>query len=154
MFARHMLEDFDSSRTNKYGQPIEGSAEMVLMNAHDGMAERIPVMLAGIETLKGAVLASDQQYELAATGMELRYGSSLPPFPTSDLLRVRRPVDEGDSAWTVLNRIQENVMNGGWDTKSVFSGRKSSVRAVEAVAPVMRINEGLWTKAAELAEAV
>ena len=109
-------------------------------------------MLEGIESLKSAILSSDAQYELAQEGMRLRFGDSLPPFPTSDLLKVRRPLDEGDNAWVVLNRIQENVMNGGWETKSVFSGRKSMARGVEAIAPVMRINEGLWTRAAELAE--
>ena len=63
---------------------------------------------------------------------------------------VRRMVDDGLSAWSVLNRIQENVMQGGWHTKSMFTGRKSSVRAVEAIGPVAKINAGLWTKTEEL----
>lgn len=118
------------------------------------ITEKFPLMLENISNMQKAVLSPEQSYTLAQEALRLRYGTMLPPFKAEDLLAVRRPADEGDTAWKVLNRIQENVMQGGWETRSMFTGRKSAVRSVEAVGPTMKINEGLWTKAAQLIEEV
>ena len=112
--------------------------------------EDFPRMISQIEGFKTAVLTEAQSYELAGHAMTLRYGQGLRPFEAGLLLNVRRPLDEGMDAWHVLNRIQENVMQGGMDTKSLFTGRKSRVRAVEAIGPVAKINVGLWAKCEEL----
>lgn len=104
-----------------------------------------PRMVRQIELFKATTLTPELSYQLAEEAMALRYGTGIKPFKTEDLLKVRRSVDDGMNAWAVLNRIQENVMQGGWETKSVFSGRKSRVRPVEAIGPVNRINTGIWT---------
>jgi hypothetical protein len=109
-----------------------------------------PRMVKQIEAFKAATLTTSQTYLLADIAMGLRYGEGIKPFNALDLLKVRREVDAGFEAWAVLNRIQENVMQGGWETKSVWTGRKSSVRAVEAIVPAQRINQGLWAAAEQL----
>jgi hypothetical protein len=109
-----------------------------------------PRMMRQIDGFKQATLTTEQIYQLADVAMELRYGAGVKPFEAKDLLKVRRSVDDGDGAWEVLNRIQENVMQGGWATKSVWTGRKSNVRAVEAIVPAQRINQGLWAAAEEM----
>lgn len=110
-----------------------------------------PRMQRQIEAFQSVTLSEAQSYELAEVAMKLRYGDApIKPFDAKDLLRVRRSVDDGLGAWAVLNRIQENVMQGGWETKSRWTGRKSSVRAVEAIEPVRRINQGLWAAAEEM----
>ena len=109
-----------------------------------------PRMVKQIELFKESDLTIEQQYALADAAMSLRYGATVRPFNTKDLLNVRRSVDAGTNAWAVLNRIQENVMQGGWDTKSVWTGRKSSVRPVEAIVPMQRINTGLWAACEEM----
>ena len=129
------------------------STGMVIDVASRIIEEDFPRMMGQIEGFQNAVLSEQQTYELAEHAMALRYGLGLLPFKSVDLLKVRRSVDDGFSAWAVLNRVQENVMQGGWDTKSIFTGRKSSVRAVEAIGPVAKINAGLWTKVEELCNA-
>lgn len=109
-----------------------------------------PRMQAQIELFKASSLDEAQVLQLADTAMALRYGAAIKPFPSKDLLKVRRAVDDGSTAWSVLNRIQENVMQGGWDTKSIWTGRKSSVRSVEAIQPAQKINAGLWTAVEEM----
>lgn len=204
-FTRHSLRlrrlDQNYER-NKYGGAMDGTAELILTNAHDGTAaytlsagyyrlvcangmttgkqiashrvihskgratgeiidvasriieEDFPRMVEQISMFQQAVLSRDQSYELAQEAMVLRYGQSpILPFAVDDLLKVRRPVDDGLTAWSVLNRIQENVMQGGWATRSAFSGRKSAVRPVEAIVASQRINTGLWTKCEQLVEA-
>ena len=118
--------------------------------------EDFPRMLEQIDMFKRVELSEVKRDAFARAAMELRYGNAwqtAAPFKPAELLHVRRPADAGDSAWAVLNRIQENVMQGGWETKSTGYGRKSRVRPVEAILPAARINRGLWAVAEELCDA-
>lgn len=129
----------------------KGRATGLIIDAATRVIEDdFPKMLTQIDLFKSSEITREQSYHLAEVAMQLRYGDTLKPFPTDDLLKVRRPVDDGLSAWSVLNRIQENVMQGGWETRSIFSGRRSAVRPVEAIVPTQRINAGLWTACEEL----
>ena len=113
--------------------------------------EDFPRMIEQIATFQQAILAPEQMYSLAKQAVALRYGgNTLPPVTPQELLNVRRAPDAGDAAWAVLNRIQENVMQGGWETRSAFSGRRTMVREIEAIVPRARINAGLWTACEEL----
>lgn len=115
------------------------------------LEEDFPVMMQRIDRFKAVALTRDQQYTLADTALALRFpGAGLKPFTADKLLTSRRSVDAGATAWRVLNRIQENVMQGGFMVNSLFTGRKVSIRPIEAVAAVGRINTGLWAKAEAL----
>jgi hypothetical protein len=197
-FCRHSLRLRRGDSLNKYGGAADGTAEVILTNAHDGTSaytlsagyfrlvcsngltvgksiashriihskgrstgmvidvasriieEDLPRMFNQIEVFKTVDLSYDQRNVLAETAMSLRYGDAIKPFKAVDLLKVRRPVDDGLSAWSVLNCVQENVMQGGWETKSVWTGRKSRVRGVEAIAASNKINQGLWTAVEEM----
>jgi hypothetical protein len=115
------------------------------------VTDKFPAMLENIELFKSRTLEQEAQLEFAKLAQRLRYGDTLPPFPARDLLAAKREADAGDSVWKVLNRIQENIMNGGWETRSTMFQRRSTVRAVERVSAVTKINAGLWDKALELA---
>jgi len=115
--------------------------------------EDFPRMSKQIELFKAVELSEEQTYTLAEEALSLRYGLDVAPFTADKLLVARRDVDRGFNAWAVLNRIQENVVQGGWETKSQGYGRKSRVRPVEAIVPLHKINTGLWTKCEELVTA-
>lgn len=116
------------------------------------VTESFPAMLDNVDRFKSLTLAPEHQYRLAQRGVELRYGSNLPPFEAPALLTCRRPEDEEPTLWNILNRVQENVIYGGWETKSFGYGRKSTVRPIERVSAVAAINGGLWDTAAALAD--
>lgn len=114
--------------------------------------EKFPIMMAQREAMTLKIVDSDVQYRLAETALKLRYGTTMAPFPAQDLLQIRRNEDAEPTLWNVMNRIQENVMDGGWETRSTMFGRRSIVRPVERVTAVANINGGLWDAAmAELA---
>ena len=54
------------------------------------------------------------------------------------ILKPQREEDVGDDLWRVFNRIQENVMNGG------FKGPKRKVRPLTQVRAVNDVNTALW----------
>jgi hypothetical protein len=116
------------------------------------VTESFPRMLDNVDKFKGITLAPEHQYRLATRAMELRYGSTVAPFEAPALLTCRRAEDEQPTLWNVLNRVQENVVYGGWETKSMGYGRKSTVRPIERVSAVAAINGGLWDTAATLAD--
>lgn len=122
----------------------------VLEAAERTVVEKFPIMLDHIDAMQSIEISQEAQIEYAKLAQRLRYGDTLAPFPAEDLLAARRREDEGNSVWRVLNRIQENVMNGGWETRSTMFARRSQVRPVERVTAVAKINGGLWDHALEL----
>ena len=133
------------SKGRAIGEIIDVTAKII--------EEDFPRMLEQITAFKATELTQEQTYELANTAIDLRYGTKAKLFPADHLLKARRPVDDGFNAWAVLNRIQENVMQGGWTTQSLITGRKSTIRSVEAIAQINKINTGLWTACEEMVTA-
>jgi hypothetical protein len=129
------------------------TSEAVLGASERVLTEKVPLMLGQIDRLREYETSPEQQLELANTALGLRYAMTAPPMPAVDLLRVRREIDAANNMWTVLNRIQENIMDGGWEVRSMLMGRRSMVRPVERVSANAAINMGLWDKAIELATA-
>lgn len=117
------------------------------------VTQKFPQLIENVEMFRGTKTDRDIEMRMASTAMRLRYGDTLPPFPAEDLLRLRREEDAHANLWAVLNRIQENIMDGGWETRSLL-GRKSVVKAVERVSAVAKINAGLWDEAHRIAAEV
>lgn len=122
----------------------------VLDVAERTVTEKFPLMLEHVEAMQKTEISEEVAEEYAALALRLRYGDTMAPFESTELLNVRRDADAGITVWKVLNRIQENVMQGGWETKSTMFARKSMVRPVERVSAVTKINTGLWDHAMEL----
>jgi hypothetical protein len=67
---------------------------------------------------------------------------------SAQLLRVRRPEDEGLSVWSVFNRAQENLMRGG--LAGVTPNNRAIVtRGITGVNGDMDVNMGMWHLAVE-----
>lgn len=116
------------------------------------VTDSFPKMIDQIERFKRIQLNPERQYTLANKALDLRYPNvAIRPFPAMALLDVRRPEDEGNDLWRVLNRVQEGIMYGGWSVKSALQGRTSAVRPVERVSAVTAINTGLWDMAEAMA---
>lgn len=118
------------------------------------VTESFPVMLDNIERFQQVQVDATQQYRLAKRGLDLRYGTGLVPVRVEDMLTIRRPEDEAPTLWNVLNRVQESAIYGGWETRSLWSNRRSAVRPVERVSAVAQINAGLWDEALAIANEV
>ena len=89
-----------------------------------------------------------QQVMLADVALKLRYpGGIVPSFEAEQLLSVRRPEDEAPTLWNVFNRVQENVLSGGFQSHSFLYQRRGTVRQVERVDYRVKINRGLWDAA-------
>ena len=115
------------------------------------VTESFPHMLENIDLFKGIVLQPGQAYRLAQTALDLRFANTLAPITAQQLLTVRRVEDEAPTLWNVLNVVQENAVYGGLESTSAGFGRRQTMRPVERVSAVSRINAGIWDAASALA---
>ena len=76
--------------------------------------------------------------DIAQSGME-----------PSRLLTCRRPEDVGDDLWSVMNRVQENLLRGGISRRSA-SGRLTRTRRITSIREDVRLNGRLWDLAREV----
>jgi hypothetical protein len=127
------------------------TSKEVLEAGEKVVVETFPKMLESISRFRETPVNAEQKMRLAEKALTLRFGSYLPKFPATDLLHVRRDEDRKDTLWNMLNVIQENVLNGGWETTSLGYGRRSEVRAIERVTSIASINGGLWDEAEAIA---
>jgi hypothetical protein len=113
------------------------------------MCERFGSLGEKVEQMERRALVRDEQIRFAARAFALRYPepaqSGMEP---AQLLTCRRVEDGGDDLWTVLNRVQENVIRGGLSRRSA-SGRLMKTRGITAIREDVRINSGLWDIATE-----
>lgn len=117
--------------------------------------EAIPLVLGGLEELalriaamKKKILTPEQIGSYAREALAERYGTRIPEIRVEQLLQVRRPEDEGNSAWLVMNRVQEALVRGG---DRYTQGEKIRViRSLRSVKRLPEFNNALW----ELAETV
>ena len=70
-------------------------------NAHD--------MLQDFAKMKNVTLTPEQIDEFAKKVSNMRWGTTDSNHRVAELLRVARMEDEGNSLWSVMNRIQENA---------------------------------------------
>jgi len=99
-----------------------------------------------VEAFRERKLNKIEQSMFAKFAIEARYkGYADMPIEAKDVLVARRDVDKHDDLWTVFNRVQENVIKGGIETRL---GRRS--RGVTSFYMDTLVNRRLWAGAESL----
>lgn len=99
-----------------------------------------------IETMNRIQLSTDQEWAFARAASVLKAGEVMTDADVKHLLEVRREEDAGRSMWQVLNRIQENVVKGGYATTDA-AGRNVVARGINSATRDLDFNLRLWTLA-------
>lgn len=129
--------------------------------------EGMPKLLERIEALRGITTTHEQRDALARRAAQVRWdmakqfaedvpvrGSFATEQTVVDALQAKRFADMQVDAWTVFNRVQENIIRGNAFIKS-FSERNPEgvmrkARPVNSVAENIRVNRELWNIADEV----
>jgi len=115
-----------------------------------GLSERFDVLAAQVERMEGRQLFKDEQIRFAERALALRYSDvAQAGMAASLLLNCRRIEDAGDDLFSILNRVQENLLRGGLSRRSA-NGRLVRTRRITSIRQDVRINSGLWDLAAEV----
>lgn len=103
------------------------------------------------ERWAGITLNHEQCVSLCRTAAELRGanvdGQMMDAQAMLGMNVARRREDMGNDLWNTFNRIQENMMQGGFR----IGGGKRSMRKVGAIASTVDFNRNLWDAAEKLA---
>jgi len=103
-----------------------------------------PQIVDRVARFQSVTLDLDKQHRLAELALGLRYEKDKSPFPFYRLLEKRRYQDDKNDLFTVINVIQENLLQGQPSSGRGFRGS----RVVSSIDQNMKLNAGLW----ELAE--
>jgi hypothetical protein len=122
----------------------------------------LPMVLAALDAARTITLDGQQRYELAKQAVMKRWamyddtivdvegrpikGSYATTKTLSDALGVQRSEDDLSDAFTVWNRIQENVLRGNVMIKSITENNigMRKARPITAVAEHVRVNTELF----------
>jgi hypothetical protein len=101
--------------------------------------------------MKALTLNAGEQSAFARAALALKYETAIAPAPITEdqLLRARRQADVKDDLWTTMNRVQENVIRGGLQGRSV-TNKRVTTRAVEGIDQGIKLNRALWVLAEEM----
>ena len=117
---------FQGSEVGKISHDNKGSKQYpVIMSKINELAQST---MNAFNTFKNKELTSKQIHRLADDALNLRFkGKNL---NVKQLLATHRPEDEGNSLWTVFNRIQENLTKPNMliDLNGRLLGGTSSVK--------------------------
>lgn len=110
---------------------------------------------ACIDQMQSRSLTLQEQHAFAEQAFKLRYLDKPLVDPTS-LLNTRRFEDKGSTLWRVFNRLQENLLKGGFlltvgepngNTKGTPKIRRA--RAIRGLDSNLKLNHDLWNLATD-----
>jgi hypothetical protein len=106
------------------------------------MADRFDHLAAMVQRMEARILMKDEQLAFATRALALKYPGESGMAPVQ-LLTIRRPQDVADDLYTLLNRVQENVLRGGLARRAP-SGRLTRTRRVTSIRRDLTLNTRLW----------
>ena len=101
------------------------------------------------------MLSTDERRLLATTAHAERFGASeiAGCVTVEHLLKPRREADTNNDLFSVMNRIQENVIRGGvkaWGRNQQNRMRQVTTREVKGIDQTVSLNRALWNAAETL----
>ncbi len=102
--------------------------------------------------LRARTLETRESLLFARAALALRYPKvEEAPVDAETLLKAHRPEDEGTDLWRTLNRVQQNIVQGGVsDWHKDRRGKLRSVRRLSGIDSKVSVNKGLWGLAERL----
>lgn len=136
-------KDFGGFKTRHMGDEARQAQEIV-----EKFIQHLPEVISMQRKLSETILTEEQAIEFAMKAAQIRWNRSFSADDAQKLLEVARPEDGGMSAWTVFNRVQEKMLNGGVK----LEGMKRTPRALRRVDAIFQTNNQLAELIGEMVE--
>ncbi len=98
------------------------------------------------ESMQALTLNDAEQQLFARAALSLKYDvTDTTPAPVTEgqVLQSNRRADTSNDLWTTFNRVQENLVRGGLQARSV-NGRRATTRPVAGIDQNVKLNRALW----------
>lgn len=123
-----------------------GFDEAEVLGAIYDVEENTSNVAGAIDQWREIRLDAQEQHVFGRAAALTRWDADKVPVTPQQLIQPRRNADVGDDLWTVYNRVQENLMKGGLNTK------KRRTRKITSIDADTKINKALWELTAGMAE--
>ena len=124
-----------------------------VLNAVNDVKQALPLVAQDIKKFGQRVLTQSEKEQFASKVAQSVTGlKDVQLVNPESLLEVRRVEDQGDDLFTVLNVVQENILNGNLKVVA-YRGLTPTIRKMRKVKSLSRsteINQLVWDKANEL----
>jgi hypothetical protein len=137
---------------SQYRIQHKGFSKEEVIRAIGEITDNIPNVVGRVQRMMGVELTPRQQLEFATQASINHWGADR-TININDVIKVRREEDEGSDLWTVFNKVQENILQGGVITISKNKEgkvRKRKTRKVNSIDTNIKLNQMLWELAEEL----
>lgn len=114
--------------------------------------DKLPDVVGRINEYNRVIMSKEAQADFAQKAFALRSYQERPltEEELAEFLQPRRKEDEGDSLWTVLNRVQESVLKGGYH----ITNAKNKIRKAKSIKNIQKdleLNQQVWDLALQYA---
>ena len=138
-------QDFEKVKMRHMGYTFEE-----LQNQIRTMVERLPLTVESMNKMKQVQLSEEQMVEFANRALATRFTETEMERITVDineLLEPTRNEDKGDDVWVVFNRIQEKLLNGGFQYS--YGNKFRKARKIKNFQQDAKVNAELFDLALE-----
>jgi len=126
-----------------------GNIVAEVMDATRKLSERAPLVLETVNQWKAIELTEPEQLILAEESYALRYDDKQTVTP-AELLISERGQDDSNDLWTVFNRVQEHLVQGGQRYRQ-DNRRRMRTRSIKGIDQNIKLNRALWNLAEKMA---
>lgn len=112
----------------------------------------LPKVVEKINIVSAREMTEVEMKAFATKAIQARFGEEklVDPSEIAQVLASTRPQDEGSNLWVVMNRVQEHLIRGGFN--SVGSDKKErKVRKITNMMKEVELNQKLWALTEEYA---
>lgn len=131
--------------------PHKGDVSGLIIEGAYKILESVEHSKERIAEMKESHLSYDEQMAFSRAALTTRWERDAAPIEAEDLLRPNRRADFGDDTFTVMNRLQENLIRGGQEGRTA-NKKRTTTRAVTGIDQSVSINRALWVLAEEMAK--
>lgn len=122
-----------------------------LQTSINEMIAGLPNVVTKINTFSARVLSEQEMKQLAQSAYELRNtGRQASDEEIAAILAPRREEDRPNNLWTVFNRVQESIIQGG-SLLVDRRGRMRSSKPIRSLDKGLKLNQELWALAEAMA---
>ena len=125
--------------------PHKGNvAEQVIEGAY-AVLQGFGQAQAARDAMQAITLDHGETEVFARSALALKYDVPTRPAPVTEaqILAPKRAADAHADLWSVMNRVQENLINGGLPGRTA-NGRRQQTRPVQGIDQNVRLNRALW----------
>lgn len=128
--------EFQLNHRNTYQEAVFDLSDKMIGNFQN--------VFPKITAMKDRELSLEETFSLANKAAHVRYGDEI-PFDPKNLLALNRPEDAGMSLWNTYNKVQENLLKGGFVGVNMQNKEKPrKVRALTDLSATYNVNRDLW----------